>query len=149
MRLQSCKKMVAQLPWLLFLILLGSSIGYRTIKTSGRISKGLVNFIRSTVERRLGPISVTQIDAENTDGEEPIIRQNGTSYSKKEVMLNVAKQPSAAYKVQLPKGMSYPVLTKKEQVVADRVKQSLEENPNKSDLDLLKEELRKIIEKLE
>lgn len=114
-----------------------------------RISKGLVNFTRATVEWRLGPISVTQSDAEYTDGEEPIIKQNGTSYSKKEVMLNVAKQPSAAYKVQLPKGMSYPVLSKKEQVVADRVKQSLEENPNKSDLDLLKEELRKIIEKLE
>jgi hypothetical protein len=139
-RLQSCKKMVAQLPWLLFLILLGSSTGYRTIRTSVCISEGLVDFKRATVEWRLGPISVTQSDAENT---------NGTSYSKKEVMLNVAKQSSAAYKVQLPKGMSYPVLTKKEQVVADRVKQSLEENPNKSDLDLLKEELRKIIEKLE
>jgi hypothetical protein len=141
--------MVAQLLWLLFFILLGSSIGYRTVRTSLRISKGLVNFTRATVEWHLGPISVTKSDAENTDGEEPTIKQNGTSYSKKEVMLNVAKQPSAAYKVQLPKGMSYPVLTKKEQVVADRVKQSLEENPNKSDLDLLKEELRKIIEKLE
>lgn len=74
---------------------------------------------------------------------------NGTSYSKKEVMLNVAKQsPSAAYRVQLPKGMEYPTLTAKQQIVADRMRESLKEDSGKSDLDLLKEELRIIIEKL-
>ena len=92
---------------------------------------------------------MTQKGVENELVEEPTANQNSTSYSKKEVMLNVAKQSSTAYSVQLPKGMSYPVLTAKEQVVADRVKLSLEENPNKSDLDLLKEELRKIIERME
>lgn len=71
------------------------------------------------------------------------------NYSKKDVMLNVAKQSvSAAYRVELPKGMSYPTLTAKEQVIADRMRESLKEDSSKTDLDLLKEELRKIIEKL-
>lgn len=75
--------------------------------------------------------------------------QTSATYSKKDVMLNVAKQnPSAAYRVQLPKGMSFPTLTAKEQIIADRVKESLKEDSSKTDLDLLKEELRKIIEKL-
>lgn len=74
---------------------------------------------------------------------------NGTSYSKKDVMLNVAKQSSsAAYRVQLPKGMEFPTLTPKQQIVADRMRESLKVDSTKSDLDLLKEELRIIIEKL-
>ena len=61
----------------------------------------------------------------------------------------VAKQePSAAYRVQLPKGMDYPTLTPKQQIVADRMRESLKQDSGKSDLDLLKEELRIIIEKL-
>ena len=74
---------------------------------------------------------------------------NSTLYSRKEVMLNVAKQtPSTAYRVQLPKGMEYPTLTAKQQIVADRMRESLKEDSSKSDLDLLKEELRMIIERL-
>ena len=73
--------------------------------------------------------------------------QNGASYSKKEVMLNVAKQtPSEAYRVQLPKGMEYPTLSPQQQVVEDRRKAALEKEPGKSDLDLLKEELQRIID---
>ena len=77
---------------------------------------------------------------------------NGTSYSRKDVMLNVAKQaPSAgaAYRVQLPKGMEYPTLTPKQQIVADRMRESLKQDSGKSDLDLLKEELKKIIDNLD
>ena len=81
------------------------------------------------------------------DGRKSEDSRNGTSYSKKDVMLNVAKQaPSAAYRVQLPKGMEYPTLSPQQQVVEDRRKASLEKEPGKSDLDLLKEELQRIID---
>jgi hypothetical protein len=91
-------------------------------------------------------ITMTQDCVESDDGKTD---KNSTIYRKKDVMLNVAKQTvSEAYSVKLPKGMENPVLTVKEQVISDRIKQSLEEDPTKTDLDLLKEELRKIIEKL-
>jgi hypothetical protein len=91
-------------------------------------------------------ITMTQDCVEGDDGKTD---KNSTIYRKKDVMLNVAKQTvSEAYSVKLPKGMENPVLTVKEQVISDRIKQSLEEDPTKTDLDLLKEELRKIIEKL-
>jgi hypothetical protein len=91
-------------------------------------------------------ITMTQDSVEGADGKSD---HNSTIYKKKDVMLNVAKQTlSEAYSVKLPKGMENPVLTLKEQVISDRIKQSLEEDPTKTDLDLLKEELRKIIEKM-
>lgn len=91
-------------------------------------------------------ISMIPDNLEHDDGK---VDRNSTIYRKKDVMLNVAKQAlSEAYSVKLPKGMENPVLTVKEQVIADRMKQSLEEDPTKTDLDLLKEELRKIIEKM-
>lgn len=44
--------------------------------------------------------------------------------------------------------MELPTLSKKEQVVSDRRKESLELDSTKSDLDLMKEELQKIIDKM-
>lgn len=91
-------------------------------------------------------ITMTQDCVDGNDGKSD---QNSTIYTREDVMLRVAKQTlSGAYSVKLPKGMDNPVLTVKEQVISDRIKQSLEEDPTKTDLDLLKEELRKIIEKM-
>jgi hypothetical protein len=45
--------------------------------------------------------------------------------------------------------MEYPTLTPAQQVVADRKIESLAENANKTDLDLLKEELQRIIKRME
>jgi hypothetical protein len=70
----------------------------------------------------------------------------GAQYSKEDLKLKASPLPPS-YQVVLPKGMD-PTLSAAEQKVADRIKASLEEDPNKSDLDILREELRKIIEKM-
>lgn len=137
--------------------------------------------IYNNLNSRWNPPIMSQLSDKYLQDQETIISNNQTtvSYSKKQVMLNVAKQgPSEAYRVKLPKGdnchtspyyyydsplcrhtfyqhfhhhykgMELPTLSKKEQVVSDRRKESLELDSTKSDLDLMKEELQKIIDKM-
>jgi hypothetical protein len=72
---------------------------------------------------------------------------SGANYSKDSLMLK-GGITDTSYRVVLPSGMD-PSLTAAEQKVAERIQASLAEDPKKSDLDLLKEELRRIIDSMD
>lgn len=139
----------------LFVIPSAVILGLQTPRYPRRNTKGSVTSETSFPIQRLDfnvllePLQMCQVVDDLLTNSTEVRNQTYANYSKKDVMLNVAKQsPSAAYRVELPKGMNYPTLTAKEQIVADRVRESLKEDSSKTDLDLLKEELRIMIEKL-
>lgn len=72
---------------------------------------------------------------------------SGANYSQDSLMLK-ASNGDASYRVVLPSGMD-PSLTPAEKKVAERLQASLAEDPKKTDLDLLKEELKRMLDSMQ
>ena len=74
--------------------------------------------------------------------------RNVTSYKQEDLMLKASKNSGGKgpeYRVLIPEGMN-PTLSPAEKKVAERLEGLKAEDPKKTDLELLKEELRRVIE---
>ena len=70
-------------------------------------------------------------------------------YNETDLKLRGGKKLDPAYEVKLPKGMELPRLSEAERVKAAERAQAQESNPELSDLDLLRMNLKKLLDSME
>ena len=70
-------------------------------------------------------------------------------YTEAELKLHGGKKLDPLYEVKLPKGMQSPVLSESERIKAEEKTKAKEGNPELSDLDLLRQNLKKLLDSME
>ena len=70
-------------------------------------------------------------------------------YNQSDLKLRGGKKIDPAFEVKLPKGMELPTLSEAERIKAAEREKAQETNPELSDLDLLRQNLKKLLDSME